>query len=99
MAFVKSFRRNTGGGGGQTLAWALDSFEQTTPFTSGLALNLSQTPIDQDAILVWSQGLILNPDDWNYAAGVVTILFSGDPAVDYPETGVWTFLVQYPYAT
>lgn len=98
MAYIKTYRRASGGGG-QALAWALDSFPQEDPFSSGLTLNLSQTPLSANAIVVWSQGLPLNPDDWNYAAGVVTILFSGDPAVDYPETGIWTFTVQYPYAT
>ena len=97
MAYIKTQRRATGGSG-QTLAWALDQFTETDPFSSGLTLNLTQTPVDADSLLVWSQGLVLHPDDYNYAAGVVTILFSGDPATDYPETGEWEFFVQYPYA-
>lgn len=99
MAYLSTLRRQTSGGGGQSLAWALDSFTETDPFTSGLALSISNTPIDVDAILVWSQGLILHPDDWNYDAGnnQIIILFSGNPAIDNPESGEWNFLVQYPY--
>lgn len=99
MAYLHTRRQTTGGGGGQTLAWAMDSFAQSTPFSSGLTLSLTHTPVDEDAIVVWSQGQILHPDDWNYAAAVITILFSGNPAVDNPGTGIWNFLVQYPYAT
>ncbi len=101
MAYVRTRRASTGGGGGQTLAWALDPFAETDPFGppgANLTLNLSETPVDADAITVWSQGQPLHPDDWDYAAGVVTILFGADPATD-TDTGTWNFLVQYPYAT
>lgn len=101
MAYLRTRRVSAGGGGGQTLAWAMDAFAETDPFGSpgpDLTLNLSHTPVDPDAITVWSQGQPLHPDDWDYAAGVITILFSADPAMD-TDTGTWNFLVQYPYAT
>lgn len=99
MSFITTYRRQTSGGsGGQTLAWALDEFTETAPFSSGLSLALSQTPLDVDAILVWSQGQPLHPDDWNYDNGTnsIIILFGADPATD-TDTGEWNFTVQYPY--
>lgn len=100
MAFIRTRRQETGGAG-QTLAWAMDAFAETDPFGppgADLELTLSHTPVDADAIIVWSQGQPLHPDDYNYAAGVITILFGADPATD-TDTGTWNFLVQYPYAT
>lgn len=100
MAYLQTVQRQSSGGGGQTLAWKIDSFAETDPFgppDPNLQLTLTQTPIDADAITVWSQGQPLHPDDWNYAAGVVTILFSANPETD-TDTGTWNFLVQYPYA-
>lgn len=100
MAYLRTRRESDSGGGGQTLAWAMDAFAETDPFgppDPELELTLSEAPIDADAITVWSQGQPLHPDDWDYAAGVVTILFSANPATD-TDTGTWNFLVQYPYA-
>jgi hypothetical protein len=89
----------TGGGGGQTLSWRRDEFPQTAPFSSGLILNLSGTPVHETAIEVWSQGQILHPDDYIYHAvgPTVEILFSADPATD-TDTGTWEFFLAYPYA-
>lgn len=100
MAYVMSMR---GAGAGstpaQTLNWALDTVEEGDPFASGYVIPLSQTPVDADAILVYSEGLVLFPTDWQYNAGTneVEILFSADPATDTAD-GVWHFFVQYPYA-
>lgn len=104
MGFIRTRRRDTGGGSGQTLAWEIDELEQTDPFGApnpNLIISLTQTPVDADAIIVYSQNNPLDTVDYNYLSGPprIEILFAGDPAVDYPDTGVWRFRIQYPYAT
>lgn len=98
MALIQA--SNPGQSVSESLAWQIDRVEETDPFSSGYAIALTETPIDADAIMVWSQGLILDTDDWDYNAGTneVEILFSGDPATDTSD-GTWVFFVQYPYAT
>lgn len=99
MAYVMSIR-NIGAGSSpaQAIAWARDRVEETNSFSSGYIITLSETPLDADAIIVWSQGLPLDTDDYNYIApNQIEILFSGDPATDTSD-GVWVFSVQYPYA-
>ena len=89
---------DSGGGGGQTLAWTLFTVNQTTAWTAGnLGINLTLTPLSEDAITVWSQGMPLSPDDWELSANQIIILFGADPAVESPETGIWQFFIQYPY--
>lgn len=81
----------------QTLAWQRDRVEETDPFASGYIITLTEEPLDEDAIDVWSQGQILDTDDYNFIApNQIEILFSGDPATDTSD-GVWLFSVQYPY--
>jgi len=88
----------TAGGAAVIAGWQIDRVEETDPFASGYAIALSQTPVDANALLVWSQGLVLDDDDWDYNSGTneVEILFSGDPATDTSD-GTWVFFVQYPY--
>lgn len=97
MSFITTYRR-AGGSGGQTLAWDREPFIEVDPFSSGLSLPLSNTPVDVDAISVWSQGQPLDTDDWNYDSGTnaIIILFGADPATD-TDTGEWKFSIQYPY--
>lgn len=103
MAFAHATNRNTGttggGGGGEQQRWKKDLFNQTVAWTAGgLVFNLSSTPVDSDAITIWSQGLILHPDDYTVLSSParIQIDFDGDPAVD-TEAGTWSFIIQYPY--
>lgn len=100
MGLIQAARPSGGSGPGQTLAWQRDRFEQTDPFSPGFTLQMTQTPVDEDAIEVWSQGEILDTDDYNYLSGPnqIEILFSADPALD-TQNGVWVFFIRYPYAT
>lgn len=99
MAFIKTIRRNTGGSG-QTLAWNLQTFNETNSWVAGgLTLLLTQVPLSAESILVWSQGMPLSPDDYTVLGASIVIQFGADPAVESPETGVWQFFVQYPYVT
>ena len=98
MALILVRNPSTGGGGG-TPSWQIDTVEETAPFASGYAIPLSQTPVDASSLLVYSEGLVLYPDDWSYNAGTneVEILFGADPATD-TASGTWHFFVQYPYS-
>lgn len=97
MALIQA--RNPASSSGQTLAWQIDTVEETDPFSSGYTIALSQTPVDGNSLLVYSEGLVLYPDDWSYDSGAneVTILFGADPYTDTAD-GIWHFLIQYPYA-
>jgi len=91
-------RPSGSGGGGGNIAGQRDDVEVNTPFSSGYAIPLTQTPIDEDTIMVYSEGLILYPTDWQYNSGTneVEILFGADPATD-TGSGIWHFFVQYLY--
>lgn len=99
MGLVQTYRQSTGGGGGEQQRWKRDTLDQTAAWTAGgLVIPLTSTPTDNDAIVVWSQGLILHPDDYTVLSSParIQIDFDGDPAID-TETGTWSFFVQYPY--
>jgi hypothetical protein len=102
MALLQAWNPQSGSGPQPpvSLAWERDRVEETDPFSSGYLINLTETPVDENAITVWSQGLVLDTDDYSYNSGTnqITILFSGDPATDTSD-GTWIFSVQYPYAT
>lgn len=100
MALIQAYNPTNGGAPIQELAWQIDRVEQTDPFSSGYAIPLTQTPVDEDAILVFSEGLPLDTSDYQYNSGPneIEILFSGDPSTD-TDDGIWIFRVQYPYAT
>lgn len=87
-----------GGGSGQTLAWERDLHAQTDPFVSGdIVITLTENPIDEDAIIVYSQNTPIQPGDYTFTApNQITINFGGDPSTD-TDTGTWNFWVQYPY--
>lgn len=97
MALIQA-QRVASGGGANVAGWQIDPVEETNPFSSGYAIPLSQTPVDASSLLVYSEGLVLYPDDWTYNAGTneVEILFNADPATDTTD-GTWHFFVQYPY--
>lgn len=97
MGLIQVSNPRSGGSPAQDLAWQRDRVVETDPFSSGYIITLTETPLDEDAITVWSQGLILDTDDYNYnAPDEIEILFSGDPANDTSD-GEWVFSVQYPY--
>lgn len=83
---------------GELIAWQIDTVEETDPFSSGYTISLSQTPVDANSILVYSEGAILFPTEWSYDSGAneLEILFGADPATD-TDDGIWHFFVQYPY--
>lgn len=90
-----------GGGGGTTeqIRFARDLHAQTAAFAANaLQIPLSQTPVDVDGIMVWSQGEILHPNDYTVLTGPyrVQIGFAIDPATD-TDTGTWNFVITYPY--
>lgn len=96
MALMQAWNPSSGGSGA-TLAWQRDRVEETNPFSSGYTIALSQNPVDGNAITVWSQGQILDTDDYNFnLPNEIEILFSADPSTD-TDTGTWVFSVQYPY--
>lgn len=86
----------SGGSGGEQMRFARDVFNETAPWVSGFSLALSQTPVDEDGIDVWFQGLWLSPDDWNFVGASIVLLFSFDPATD-TETGTAQIFIEYPY--
>ena len=90
---------STGGGGtGEQLRFARDLFTQTAAFAaSTLTIPLTQTPVDIDGLHVWSQGLVLHPQDYTVLTGPyrVRLDFAADPADT--DTGEWNFVVTYPY--
>jgi len=98
MGLIQAYNPGSGGGGGQDLAGQRDVQTTSSPFVSGYAIPLSQTPIDEDTIVVYSEGLVLYPTDWQYNSGTneVEILFSANPATD-ASSGTWHFFVQYLY--
>jgi len=98
MALLQAWNPSSGGSG-STLAWQRDRVVETNPFSSGYTITLTEEPVDANSIVVWSQGLLLDTDDYDYTApDTIEILFSGNPATDTPD-GEWVFWVQYPYAT
>lgn len=100
MAIIQASRPPGSGGSGQELAWEFDSFDQTDPFTAGsLLLTLSQEPLDENAIILYSQDNPIPPGagTWEFVApDQIQINFSADPSTDAPD-GVWNFSAQYPY--
>ena len=99
MALIQTSRNCCdGGGSGQTIAWERDLHAQTDPFTSGsLVITLTETPLDEDAIIVYSQDTPIQPGDYTFIApNQIQIDFAGDPATD-TDSGTWNFWIQYPY--
>lgn len=84
----------------QSIAWQRDLHAQTDPFAPGdIVITLSEDPLDEDAIIVYSQNTPIQPGDYTFTApNQITIQFSGDPSTD-TDSGTWNFWVQYPYET
>jgi hypothetical protein len=88
-----------GGGTGEQLRFQRDLLTQTAAFAADtLAIVLTRTPADTNGLQVWSQGLILHPDDYLILGSPLRVVFrfSADPATD-TDTGEWKFVVTYPY--
>jgi hypothetical protein len=101
MALLQAWnpRRGSGPTPPLSIAWERDRVEETNPFGPGYTIILTENPVDENAIIVWSQGLMLDTDDYQFVApNEIEILFSADPATD-TGNGVWVFSIQYPYAT
>lgn len=98
MALIQAYNPSSGGGPGTDVAGQRDVQTTSSPFASGYAIPLSETPIDESTIIVYSEGLVLYPTDWNYNSGTneVEILFGANPATD-SQSGTWHFFVQYLY--
>ena len=97
MALIQTSRQSSGGGGGNITGWQNDQFDQDENFAADtLALALTQTPFDEDAIIVSYNGQVKRKDvDWEYAAPNVNILFADPYVTDYSKTPY--FEVIYPY--
>ena len=90
---------SSGGGGGQTLAWARELVTLTVS-TSETVIFLSHNPLQEEAIQIWWQGEILHPADYIYNAGPnrINIPIPVVLPADNPETGIWDIVITYPYA-
>lgn len=99
MGLIQTSRQSTGGGGGLTIiGWADDQFPQTENFEADtLTLELSQTPVDPNAIALWYNGQVKQPGvDWEYVApNFINILFADLYVTDYSETPYFEAI--YPY--
>ncbi len=97
MALIQATRPPSGGSG-QTLAWQIDEFELTDPFSNGETLTLSQTAI-AGSVILYSEGPPLSFGSWTQpAANQVELLFGAIPSED-TDDGIWHIYVQYQYAT
>lgn len=82
-----------GGGGGQTLAWQTDRDTVADYEVNDVVLTLTQTPLDEDAIILnLNNGLLTRGVDWDLSGLDVIILF--DKAPDGQDH---YFTAQYPY--
>ena len=101
MAYIRSRRATAGGGGGTSLTSIYETFEITTPYTSGDLIGpLAHSPHNgQDGMIVWFQQNMSNPfDDWGFSGTTDFYFnFNFDPATDYPPTGTVTIVVWYQY--
>ena len=99
MAFIETRRatNSTGGGGIAIAGFETDIFTHNAPFTAGsLSFNLSQTPVDTEAVVGDYNGQVLrNGTDYTIAGNVVTIQFA-DPYLPYENPVVFQFT--YPYS-
>lgn len=96
MALIQA--SNPGQSAAEQLAWQIDEFELTDPFSSGETLTLTQTAIENSVIL-YSEGPPLSFGSWQFnAPNEVELLFGADPSTD-TDDGVWNIYVQYQYAT
>lgn len=86
MALIQSSRQSSGGGGGDITGAQNDQFVQVANFAAGtLTLSLTQTPFDQDNIILDYNGQVKRKGtDWTFTGpNTINILF-GDPYVtDY----------------
>ena len=102
MAFVTTYRPQTGGGSGPSsdLIWANEVFTETDPWDAGdLVLTLAHSVAQSGGIFIVSQGTPVYPEDYTFIApDQIQIDFGGNPALTNPETGTWTFYIQYQYA-
>jgi hypothetical protein len=96
FAYASAAPGSGGGSGGEQTRYARDKFDITAPWTSGFSLAMSETPVDEDGIDVWFQGLWLSPDDWNFVGSTIVLLFSFDPSTD-TATGTAQIFIEYPY--
>ena len=95
MSFVQTFRSTTcgGSGGGGTPVYARVVIDE--PYVAGTAFTTlvpgTLLTGDFNSIILWFQKNFSQPDgaDWDYntTTGELSLNFSFDPAIDYPETG------------
>lgn len=100
MGLIQASRQSAGGGGGLTITgWQVDTQTQNANFAANtVSIPLTQTPVDEDAILVDYNGQrLLKGTSWSYDSvnNEIDILF-GDPYVTDYDTPPY-FQVVYPY--
>lgn len=89
-----------GGGGSGTPLYTSVSID--TPYTAGATIiNIPPATVltgDFNSIVVWFQKNMAQPNvDWSYSSitGDLWLLFSFDPATDYPPAGAVTVYIWY----
>lgn len=105
MARIRTNRRQTSGGDGGGGTPVYGRAEIVSPYTAGdVVFNVppgSMLTGDFNSMILWFQKNFAQPDgeDWSYNAlnGDVSLTFSFDPAIDYPEDG--TVIIDYWYLT
>lgn len=100
MALIQSSGgTGTSSGGGGSYGWAYEEFEIITPVsppTTYATLPLSFQPAGTYAAIVWSEGQLLTPGEYEVLTGSIRILFPIDPTLSASGTE-WKFAVQYAY--
>ena len=101
MAYIKTFRRQSGGNGGGGTPNYTD-VGINVPYTAGTTiLNIPPASLltgDSNSIIVWFQKNFAQLNvDWSYSSidGDLRLLFSFDPAIDYPPAGAVTVDIWY----
>lgn len=101
MAYIKTFRRQSGGNGGGGIPTYTDVVIES-PYTAGTTIiNIPPATVltgNLDSIVVWFQKNFAQPNvDWSYSSidGDLRLLFSFDPAIDYPPSGTVTVDIWY----
>lgn len=98
MALIQISRQATGGGGGDITGAQNDQFEIEENFAANtLSLALTQTPWDEDNIIVSYNGQVKRKDvDWSYTApDTIDILFADFYVTQYESTPYFEIIYLY----
>ena len=99
MAYTSSTQGSSSSGGGSgTFGWQRDYLTLVASAAQS-EISLTQQPVSDASMFVWSQGQWLHPADFAYNAGlnILTIFVNVTLPDDNPGTGTWDFFVQYQF--